>query len=70
MPTTLTTMTTIPTTNQPPDLHPFGTALGAITQPGGPTHFRVWSPRCDAVELHLVAPPERRVPMQKAGGYH
>jgi maltooligosyltrehalose trehalohydrolase len=69
--TTLTTNeTTKPTTNPRPDGPPFGIPIGAIPQPGGRTLFRVWSPGRDTIELHVVAPAERRVPMEKIDGYH
>ncbi|HET8775942.1 MAG TPA: hypothetical protein VFP80_19240, partial [Thermoanaerobaculia bacterium] len=46
-------------------------SLGARILDGNRCEFRVWAPRHDAVELHVVAPRERRVPMAKtADGYH
>ncbi len=35
------------------------------------TEFRVWAPQLERVELHILAPEDRRVPMQKTStGYH
>ncbi|HEX6095251.1 MAG TPA: malto-oligosyltrehalose trehalohydrolase [Thermoanaerobaculia bacterium] len=45
--------------------------LGARLLDGNRCEFRVWAPQRDSVELHIVAPRERRVPMAKSGnGYH
>src|ERR1700710_411728 len=49
---------------------PSGIELGSIPQAGGRTLFRVWSPERDGIELHVVAPAERRVTMEKVDGYH
>ena len=50
---------------------PFGLRLGARLVDSNRTEFRVWAPELERVELHLVAPEERRVPMQKTStGYH
>ncbi|HEX7418946.1 MAG TPA: malto-oligosyltrehalose trehalohydrolase [Thermoanaerobaculia bacterium] len=50
---------------------PFGIALGARTLDGSRCEFRVWAPSHDKVELHIVAPEDRRVRLTKnAGGYH
>jgi maltooligosyltrehalose trehalohydrolase len=46
-------------------------SVGAKLVASDRCEFRVWAPFVDAVELHLVAPAERRVPMEKdARGYH
>src|SRR5206468_10459911 len=48
-----------------------GPPLGAIVMPGNRCTFRVWAPLIDRVELQLVAPSKRRVPLTKTGdGYH
>ncbi len=44
--------------------------LGAILQSGNRCEFRVWAPQRDSVELHIVAPNERRVPLSEKNGYH
>jgi maltooligosyltrehalose trehalohydrolase len=45
--------------------------LGATLLAPGRCELRVWAPSVDAVELHVVVPGERRIPMQKdAHGYH
>lgn len=49
---------------------PFGTRLGAHLVGADRCEFRVWAPDVERVELHIVAPHERRVPMAKnAAGY-
>ena len=46
-------------------------SLGARIVAPGRCEFRVWSPDRERVELRIVAPDERTIPMQKnAGGYH
>jgi len=46
-------------------------ALGATVLDRSRCQFRVWAPYRDRVELHIVAPQERRVPMEKTSdGYH
>jgi maltooligosyltrehalose trehalohydrolase len=46
-------------------------ALGAHVLAGNRCEFRVWAPKHDRVELHLVAPRDLRVQMTKdASGYH
>jgi maltooligosyltrehalose trehalohydrolase len=48
-----------------------GPPLGAIAMPGDRCTFRVWAPYLERVELHLVAPSKRCLPMTKtAVGYH
>jgi maltooligosyltrehalose trehalohydrolase len=48
-----------------------GPDLGAVPMGEGRCLFRVWAPFHDRVDLHLVAPEERRVPLTRAGrGYH
>ena len=45
--------------------------LGANLQTPTRCEFRVWAPNHEAVELHIVGPRERRVPLTKgAAGYH
>jgi maltooligosyltrehalose trehalohydrolase len=45
--------------------------LGATVLGDGGTMFRVWSPQCERVELHIVGPDDRRVPMGRTSdGYH
>lgn len=49
---------------------PFGLPLGAQLD-GKRCELRVWAPQVERVELHIVAPEDRRVPMTKdRGGYH
>jgi maltooligosyltrehalose trehalohydrolase len=44
--------------------------LGAHVIGGNRCEFRVWAPNRERVDVHIVAPQERRVPMQKgADGY-
>ncbi len=46
-------------------------SLGARVLDGNRCEFRVWAPQRDSVELHIVAPRERRIPMSKSAyGYH
>ncbi|HWW60185.1 MAG TPA: alpha-amylase family glycosyl hydrolase, partial [Thermoanaerobaculia bacterium] len=46
-------------------------ALGAQVLPGGRCAFRVWAPFHERVDVHIVAPRDRRVPMQRTDdGYH
>jgi maltooligosyltrehalose trehalohydrolase len=48
-----------------------GLPLGAQVLYGNRCAFRVWAPLRERVELHILAPKERRVPMVKdANGYH
>src|SRR5687767_5077003 len=50
---------------------PFGSHLGARLLGDGQCEFRVWAPERERVELHIVAPRDRRVPMKKSeDGYH
>jgi maltooligosyltrehalose trehalohydrolase len=45
--------------------------VGAILGPDGRTSFRVWAPLAQTVELHLVSPIDKVVPMQPdERGYH
>jgi maltooligosyltrehalose trehalohydrolase len=49
----------------------FGIPLGARLIDADRCEFRVWAPGRDRVELHIVAPEDRRVPLTKnAAGYH
>jgi maltooligosyltrehalose trehalohydrolase len=44
---------------------------GAFLQEGGRTLFRLWAPLHESIELHVVAPDERRVVMtRRDDGYH
>ncbi|MFW6122778.1 MAG: malto-oligosyltrehalose trehalohydrolase [Thermodesulfobacteriota bacterium] len=44
--------------------------LGASSLGDGRTHFLVWAPRAERVDVHLVAPRERVLPLEKgARGY-
>jgi maltooligosyltrehalose trehalohydrolase len=50
---------------------PRGIALGAQLLEGNRCEFRVWAPKQERVELHIVSPRDVRVPMTKdASGYH
>jgi len=50
---------------------PFGTPLGALLLAGNRCEFRVWAPKRESVELHILSPNERRIPLTKnAAGYH
>jgi maltooligosyltrehalose trehalohydrolase len=50
---------------------PFGVSLGARLLDGNRCEFRVWAPERESIEVHIVAPDDRRVPMKKmADGYH
>jgi len=49
---------------------PRGIPLGAHLLDGGRCELRLWAPQRERVELHIVAPANRRVPMEKdANGY-
>jgi maltooligosyltrehalose trehalohydrolase len=49
---------------------PFGLPLGATLLAGDRCEFRVWAPGHERVELHIVAPSERLLPLAKtADGY-
>ncbi|MFZ2492010.1 MAG: malto-oligosyltrehalose trehalohydrolase [Thermoanaerobaculia bacterium] len=53
------------------DTSPFGQPLGAQLLEDGRCRFRVWAPELERIELHVVAPAERRVPLTKTeDGYH
>jgi len=46
-------------------------SLGARTLDASRTEFRVWAPQHEKVELHIVAPEDRRVALKKnENGYH
>jgi maltooligosyltrehalose trehalohydrolase len=50
---------------------PVGIELGARVLDGNRCEFRVWAPKHDRVELHLLAPRDERVAMTKdVTGYH
>jgi maltooligosyltrehalose trehalohydrolase len=58
-----------PTGEAPPAPHAL--PLGAHLVAPDRCEFRVWAPNRDRVELHIVAPQERRVPLTKTElGYH
>jgi maltooligosyltrehalose trehalohydrolase len=45
--------------------------LGARLVAGNRCEFRVWAPERERIELHIIAPRDRRIPMRKtATGYH
>jgi maltooligosyltrehalose trehalohydrolase len=45
--------------------------LGAIVRDDGRCEFRVWAPQVDKVELHIVAPDDRRIALARnVRGYH
>ena len=44
--------------------------LGANLTSAFRCEFRVWAPLIDKVDLHIVAPDDRRVAMTKSNGYH
>src|SRR3954468_9136267 len=55
-------------TQMSPDERP---ALGANLIETGRCEFRIWAPQIDLVELHIVAPDDRHVPLKKnVRGYH
>ena len=43
---------------------------GATDLGGGRCQFRVWAPFINRMEVHIVYPEERTVPITKEGGYH
>jgi maltooligosyltrehalose trehalohydrolase len=49
---------------------PFGLPLGAHVLSGNRCEFRVWAPQRESVELHIVAPNERRLPLTKRNDYY
>ena len=50
---------------------PFGTPLGAQLLEDNRCAFRVWAPHHEHVEVHIVAPRDRRIAMTNTGnGYH
>jgi maltooligosyltrehalose trehalohydrolase len=76
---TTTEATSVPGTETFPEagaqheasVSPFGVRLGAHVLDRNRTEFRVWAPDQEKIELHIVAPREQRVPMQKTDtGYH
>ncbi len=45
--------------------------LGAVPLPGGACRFRVWAPKARRVEVHLLGPQDRFVPLiPTERGYH
>lgn len=45
--------------------------LGALCRGKESCRFCVWAPRAEVVEVHLLSPEDRFIPLQKApGGYH
>ncbi|HYH08962.1 MAG TPA: malto-oligosyltrehalose trehalohydrolase [Thermoanaerobaculia bacterium] len=62
---------TFPSAGEQQSPTPRGIPLGAHVLDGNRCEFRVWAPDRERVELHIVAPSDRRVPMQKGvNGYH
>ena len=62
---------TMPATTDQQQASPFGSSLGARLLEGSRCEFRVWAPSLESVELHVVAPEDRRVRLTKtAAGYH
>jgi maltooligosyltrehalose trehalohydrolase len=60
----------ISTENPEPWTH-YTFELGAIPQGANRCGFRVWAPWASKVEVHLVSPIDRLVPLQRdEGGYH
>ena len=50
---------------------PTGLSLGARLLADNRCEFRVWAPQWERVDVHILAPEERRVPMSKTeGGYY
>ena len=46
-------------------------ALGATLLDAGRCEFRVWAPHIDNIELHIIAPTDRRIALRKNDrGYH
>jgi maltooligosyltrehalose trehalohydrolase len=43
---------------------------GATDLGGGRCQFRVWAPFVNRIEIHIVSPEERTVPIAGEGGYH
>ena len=43
---------------------------GATDLGGGRCQFRVWAPFVNRMEVHIVYPEERTIPIAKEGGYH
>jgi maltooligosyltrehalose trehalohydrolase len=63
--------TTPPVREEPILASPVGVALGAALIAPGRCEFRVWAPNVDSIELHIVAPDDRRIALTKnARGYH
>lgn len=64
-------MTKYPEAEERPPSSPAGLALGATLLDDARVLFRVWAPQREKLEVHLVAPRDRRVPMTKGEtGYH
>ncbi len=51
---------------------PLGLPLGAVPAPGGACNFLVWAPRAEKVDILILSPPQRIVPMrpQERGYFH
>src|ERR1700722_9263986 len=51
---------------------PLGLPLGAVPAPGGACNFLVWAPRAEKVDILILSPPQRIVPMrpQERGSFH
>ena len=54
-----------PPASEPAPAAPFGTPLGATSLDARRCEFRVWAPALETVELHIVGPGERRLPLKK-----
>ena len=62
---------TFPPAGEQTSSSPSGVRLGATLREDGSCGFRVWAPERERVTLHITAPDDRVVPMQKAAtGYH
>jgi maltooligosyltrehalose trehalohydrolase len=59
-----------PPAGEPAPPPPVGRVLGAKLVGAARTELRVWAPLIEHVELHIVAPHERRIALTNAGGYH
>jgi maltooligosyltrehalose trehalohydrolase len=54
-----------------PGIPSLSLGLGALWTAPGDCEFRVWAPRADRVEVHLLTPTDRLLPMRKDDlGYH
>src|SRR5512135_26993 len=51
-----------------PDLKHIGQSLGALYLGNDRTYFRVWAPGATELELRLLTPQSRTLPLARAGG--